>query len=72
MNHNRIYFIQVQTGWGGRKCFLVSSPHMSDAIVYIQDGWCDGDEEVIHTERVDRMVDTDETMDGQTYIKIHN
>ena len=72
MNRNKIYFVQVRNSWGARKCFVVSAPRMSDAIVYIQDKWCDDDEDVVHTDRITNMVDTDAAMNGLTYIKMHN
>lgn len=71
MNTNKIYFIQAQ-GLGRRQCFIVSSPTMGDAIVEVQDHWLAEGMEVIQTERVRDMVDTDECLDGKTYIKIHN
>lgn len=72
MNTNKIYFIQTLTGTGKRCAYVVSSPSVAEAVVEIQDNWCGDGEEVIHFEKVDRMYDTDESMNGKTYIKIHN
>lgn len=72
MNTNKIYFIQTLTEPGKRHVYVVSSPSIAEAIVEVQDNWCSDDEEIIHFERIREMVDTDETMSGKTYIKIHN
>lgn len=72
MNTNKIYFIQTMTETGKRHAYVVSSPSLVEAIVEVKDGWCDDDEDIIHFEKVDRMYDTDESMNGKTYIKIHN
>ena len=72
MNTNKIYFIQTLTETGKRHAYVVSSPTVAEAVVEVQDNWCDDDEEVIHFEKVDRMCDTDESMSGKTYVKIHN
>ena len=72
MEQNKIYFIQTLTIPGKRHCYVVSSPHLADAIAEIQDHWCDDDEEVITAERVARTYDADTDNFGKTVIKMHN
>lgn len=69
---NKIYWIQTLTETGKRHCYLVSAPHLSDAIVEIQDNWCDDDEDIITSEMVERTYDTDENNIGRVVIKMHN
>lgn len=72
MNTNKIYFVQTVTETGKRHAWVVSSPSLADAVTEIKDNWCGDDEEVVHSEQVGRVWDTDESMDGKTYVKIHN
>jgi len=75
MNTNKIYFIQtknvhtnVRQGW------VISSPSQEKAEYYLPAaGWVSlEDDIIISSDLIIQMVDTDETMSGKTYIKIHN
>ena len=73
MNKNKIFFVQSHAKVGGnRQCFVVSSPTMGEAITEVQEHWLSEVSEVFHCEMVRDMVDTDDYMDGKTYVKIHN
>lgn len=78
MNHNKIYFIQTQNVHTNRRqCWVISSPSQEEAENYLvgqpAPGWLSlEDDFIISSDLVMQMVDTDEGMDGKTYIKIHN
>lgn len=75
MNTNKIYFIQTEDMYTGvRQGWVISSPSQEEAekCLYME-GWVDVTKAVIiSSDLVIQMVDTDETMNGKTYIKIHN
>lgn len=75
MNTNKIYFIQTQnTNTNIRQGWIISSPSQEEAEDYLYNkGWVDVQSDyIISSDLVIQMVDTDETMNGKTYIKIHN
>ena len=77
MNKNQIYFIKTKSfRTGARQCWIVSSPSKIEAEKLLEDeGWVLNNGygyEILSSEEVENMVDTDETMNGKTYIKIHN
>lgn len=77
MNKNQIYFIQTKSfRTGARQCWIVSSPSKIEAEKLLEDeGWVLNNGygyEILSSEEVENMVDTDEMMNGKTYIKIHN
>lgn len=76
MNHNKLYFIQTVEAETHKhhQCWLISSPSEDQAQAHlVEAGWVDINETiVISSEEVDRLVDTDEALAGQTYIKMHN
>lgn len=77
MNHNKIFFIQTRDPRTGRRqCWLVSSPSLEEATgLLIEGGWILNNGynyEIVSYEEIQNMMDTDETMSGKTYIKMHN
>lgn len=75
MNTNKIYFIQTQNVHTNvRQGWVISSPSQEEAEIMLeQEGWIDAfDTEIISSDMIIQMVDTDEAMNGKTYIKIHN
>lgn len=75
MNTNKIYFIQTKNVHTNvRQSWVISSPSQEEAETYLPEaGWTSLEEDImISSEEVDHMVDTDESMAGETYIKIHN
>lgn len=75
MNTNKIYFIQTEnTNTHIRQGWVISSPSQEEAEIMLeQEGWIDPfDTEIISSDLIIQMVDTDEAMNGKTYIKIHN
>lgn len=77
MNTNKIYFIQTKNfRTAARQCWVVSSPSKVEAEKLLaEEGWILNNGygyEILSSEEVERMVDTDEAMNGKTYIKIHN
>lgn len=76
MNHNKIYFIQTVEAetHRHRQCWLVSSPSEDKAQAHlVEEGWVDLDSTIIvSSEEVERLVDTDDSLAGVTYIKMHN
>lgn len=77
MNSNKIYFIQTADAENpkqGRQGWLISSPSEDQAqAILVEEGWVDINKKiVISSEEVFDVVDTEEYMEGQTYIKIHN
>lgn len=75
MNTNKIYFIQTENAnTNMRQSWVISSPSQEEAEIMLeQEGWIDPfDTEIISSDLIIQMVDTDEMMNGKTYIKIHN
>lgn len=77
MNSNKIYFIQTADAENpkqGRQSWVISSPSEDKAqAILVEEGWVDIDEKiVISSEEVQGIVDTEDWMEGQTYIKMHN
>lgn len=75
MNTNKIYFIQTENvKTKKRQCWVVSSPSQEEAETYLPEaGWTSLEDDIqISSDLIIQMVDTDEMMDGETYIKIHN
>ena len=77
MNSNKLYFIQTADAENpkqGRQSWLVSSPSEDRAqALLVEDGWVDIDAEiVISSEEVHGLVDLEDWMEGETYIKMHN
>lgn len=75
MNTNKIYFIQTENvKTKKRQGWVISSPSQEEAEIMLeQEGWIDPfDTEIISSDLIIQMVDTDEMMDGKTYIKMHN
>lgn len=75
MNTNKIYFIQTENvKTGKRQGWVISSPSQEEAEIMLeQEGWIDPfDTEIVSSDLIIQMVDTDEAMNGKTYIKIHN
>lgn len=75
MNTNKIYFIQTENAnTNMRQSWVISSPSQEEAEMYLLKGnWIDLRREyIISSDLIIQMVDTDEMMNGKTYIKIHN
>lgn len=75
MNTNKIYFIQTENIKARkRQGWVISSPSQEEAEIMLeQEGWIDTfDTEIISSDLIIQMVDTDESMSGKTYIKMHN
>ena len=77
MNHNNLYFIttvDAETKWKKRQCWLVSSPKEDEAQAHlVEAGWVDRDKTIVLTcEKVQGLVDTEDYMEGKTYVKLHN
>lgn len=77
MNRNKIYFIQTKSfRTEARQCWVVSSPSKEEAEKLLAEGgWVVNNGygyEILSSEEVKNMVDTDEDLDGKTYIKMHN
>lgn len=74
---NKIYFIQTKSfRTGARQCWIVSSPSREEAEkLLVEGGWVVNNGygfEILSSEEVENIVDTDEEMNGKTYIKMHN
>lgn len=75
MNTNKIVYIQTENvKTRKRQGWIISSPSQEEAEIMLeQEGWIDPfDTEIISSDLIIQMVDTDEMMSGKTYIKIHN
>lgn len=75
MNTNKIVYIQTENvKTRKRQSWIISSPSQKEAEMLLkEEGWIDIlGVEIVSSEVFDRLVDTDESMDGKTYIKMHN
>lgn len=77
MNRNKLFFIttaDAETKWKKRQCWLVSSPKEDEAQAFlVEAGWVNRDTTIILTcEEVHGAVCTEDYMEGQTYVIMHN